>query len=128
MDVTLVEHESLLEIQYSGNFEGRGILTGCRGEVASHLSGRERPIIALNLSGVPSITSSAIGDMVTLKKRLASAGGDVVLVGVPSMIMGVLQMNNLHRVLAFHPSVEELERHLKSQEADEAESGEADGD
>lgn len=66
-----------------------------RGEKASHA--------VLNFSLVTYLNSSNLGQLLAIRKQLASCGRSVVLCGVGEEVMSIMRVTGLHRVFSFAP-------------------------
>ena len=70
--------------------------------------GRAR--LVLNFSRVAAIDSSGLDVLISLKKRLATAGGDLALTNLSPMIERLFEMTRLDRAFDIYPSVDRAVR------------------
>jgi anti-sigma B factor antagonist len=66
--------------------------------------GRARQVV--DLSGIGFIDSSGLGGLIAALKSCRQAGGDLRITGVGEQVATVLELTQMHRVLATHPSVD----------------------
>lgn len=78
-----------------------------RDHVLGMIEGGER-LVALDLTKVGFMDSSSLGVLVTCLKRMREHEGRIVLVGVQSTPMKVLQLTGLDRVFEIRDSATEL--------------------
>lgn len=78
-----------------------------RDHVLEMIEGGER-LVALDLTKVGFMDSSSLGVLVTCLKRMREHEGRIVLVGVQSTPMKVLQLTGLDRVFDIRDSATEL--------------------
>jgi anti-sigma B factor antagonist len=70
------------------------------GRTLDHLvEGVARPRLRLDLGRVRSLTTTALGKLVALHKRVRAAGGDLALVNVSDPVYEVLEVTRLHQFL-----------------------------
>ena len=98
----------LLQVAQAGEVTLATITTPELGElnvhaVAAELSrlvgGRTRPRLRLDLGQVRYLTSTALGRLVALHKRVRAAGGALVLANVTDPVYEVICLTRLHEVL-----------------------------
>ena len=70
--------------------------------LAEQLSGTR---LVLDLSGIRFVTSSALGRLVALSRRVRAAGGRLMLTNLSPAVAEVLSVTNLDRVLEMLPAV-----------------------
>jgi anti-anti-sigma factor len=63
--------------------------------------------IIIDLSGVTALDSTGIGYLIAGYNRITAAGGEMRMAGATGHIMQNFRVNQLDRVFAFYPSVEE---------------------
>ncbi|MCH2134141.1 MAG: STAS domain-containing protein [Phycisphaerales bacterium] len=66
--------------------------------------------VAMNLSGVALITSPAIGALIVIHKRLATAGRQLILVELAPMLVETLSFLKLDRVFTVCPTTGDLDK------------------
>jgi anti-sigma B factor antagonist len=66
--------------------------------------------LVIDLSGVTFCDSSGINLMFQLNKHLADRGGALSVAGARDMVLRTLEVVNLHRIIAVHPTVDEAVR------------------
>jgi anti-anti-sigma factor len=64
-------------------------------------------IVIIDLSGVTALDSTGIGYLIAGYNRVAAAGGEMRMAGATGHILQNFRVNQLDRVFAFYPSVEE---------------------
>lgn len=62
--------------------------------------------IVLELSGVGTINSGALGDLVRLTAQANTQGGSLLLVGPSPFVRGVFEITQLDRFFRIHPTLE----------------------
>jgi anti-sigma B factor antagonist len=62
------------------------------------VDGRARPRLRLDLGQVRYLTSTALGQLVALHKRVRAAGGELVLANVTDPVYEVIHLTRLHEV------------------------------
>jgi anti-anti-sigma factor len=84
--------------------------TDAVGEQLSHLiEGRTRPQLHLDLVGIRYVSSSALGKLLALNRKVRAAGGRLVLCNPSPAVVEVLTVTGLHTILevrradALHP-------------------------
>jgi anti-sigma B factor antagonist len=63
------------------------------------VEGVARPRLRLDLGRVHYLTSTALGNLVVLHKRVREAGGELALLNVTDPVYEVFEVTRLHRVL-----------------------------
>lgn len=63
--------------------------------------------VIIDLSGVTALDSTGIGYLIAGYNRITAAGGEMRMAGATGHIMQNFRVNQLDRVFAFYPSVEE---------------------
>jgi anti-sigma B factor antagonist len=63
--------------------------------------------VIIDLSGVTALDSTGIGYLIAGYNRIMAAGGDMRMAGATGHILQNFRVNQLDRVFAFYPSVEE---------------------
>jgi anti-sigma B factor antagonist len=71
-------------------------------ETIQELSSGERPMIVLNLSGVSSLDSSGIGELVSGFTTARSRGGTLKLSGLPRRVEELLRMTGVSKIFEIH--------------------------
>ena len=69
--------------------------------------------IIIDCSGLDYISSSGLGMLVRLHKRMDEKIGDVKIASVKSLIVNVLRMTRLNKVFSVYPDVESARRAFK---------------
>jgi anti-sigma B factor antagonist len=70
------------------------------GQALVHLvEGVARPRLRLDLARVRFLTSTALGQLVALHKRVRAAGGELVLLNVADPVYEVFEVTRLHQLL-----------------------------
>lgn len=67
-------------------------------------------IVIIDLSGVTALDSTGIGYMIAGYNRIVAAAGEMRMAGATGHILQNFRVNQLDRVFAFYPSVEEAAR------------------
>jgi anti-anti-sigma factor len=67
--------------------------------LARLVEGVARPRLWLDLGRVRSLTSTALGKLVGLHKRVRAAGGDLALLNVTDFVYEVIEVTRLHQLL-----------------------------
>ncbi|MEP6761120.1 MAG: STAS domain-containing protein [Sporichthyaceae bacterium] len=70
----------------------------------------ETPHLVIDLGGVTFLDSSGLKVLVATNKRTEQAGGSMVLVAVPRVVMRVLTVTALDRVFAIYDTVDDVVR------------------
>lgn len=70
--------------------------------------------VLLNLSGVTSLDSSGIGELVAAHASIQKAGGRLLLVELPEKVSTVLQITNLMGILELYDNVDQALEALKT--------------
>ena len=63
--------------------------------------------LVLDLSGVDRVDSTGIGIIVTASAKMKKAGGEMRICGVHGMVHDMMYTANIHRIISFHPTLEE---------------------
>jgi anti-anti-sigma factor len=96
-----------LQVEQSGEVTLATITTAELGELNVHavaaelcrlVDGRARPRLRLDLGQVRYLTSTVLGQLVVLHKRVRAAGGELVLANVTGPAYEVIHLTRLHEV------------------------------
>jgi anti-sigma B factor antagonist len=79
---------------------------GFREAVAAEVAGG-RTRIVVDLSEVGFVDSSGLGALIAALKISRQAGGDLRITGVTEQVATILELTQMHRVLAAHATVDE---------------------
>jgi anti-sigma B factor antagonist len=100
-------HALPLQVEQAGEVTLATITTPELGETNVHavaaelgrlVDGRARPRLRLDLGQVRYLTSTALGRLVALHKRVRAAGGELVLANVTDPVYEVIHLTRLHEV------------------------------
>jgi anti-sigma B factor antagonist len=67
-------------------------------ELSRLVGGRTRPRLRLDLGQVRYLTSTALGQLVALHKRVRATGGELVLANVTDPVYEIIRLTCLHEV------------------------------
>ncbi|HOA75944.1 MAG TPA: STAS domain-containing protein, partial [Phycisphaerae bacterium] len=81
-------------------------------ELYDLVDNKARKKLVLDFTKVQFLSSSALGVLITLRKKAAAIKGDVVLCGLRKDLMKVFEITNLNKVFTFAPTEEKALAHF----------------
>jgi anti-sigma B factor antagonist len=76
-------------------------------ELYDLVDGKNRKKLILDFTKVQFLSSSALGVLITLRKKAAAIKGEVVICGLRKELMKVFSITNLDKMFAFRPDEKE---------------------
>jgi len=108
-----VSHKEIAPGTVAVTLSGKLMIGSAGGEVnslvESLLSSGARKII-LDLSGVPNIDSTWIGQIIAIYGKITAAGGEMRIAGASGHVFQAFHISQLDTIFQFRPSVEEAAR------------------
>ncbi len=99
------------------NFQDASILDTAQVEAIGDdlydlVDNRGRKKIVLDFTKVQFLSSSALGVLITLRKKAAAIKGEIVICGIRKELMKVFEITNLTKMFTFAPNEEQALAHF----------------
>ena len=106
-----VENALILTIKESKVFD-EIIVNSINDQIQPILESNEKPNVILNFVNVTYISSSFLGKIVSMNKKIKAKSQKFILCGLNENIMEIFQITRLDKFFIFQPSVDEAVKNL----------------
>ncbi|MBN1476808.1 STAS domain-containing protein [Candidatus Sumerlaeota bacterium] len=110
MDLEITDHSDVIEIKLDGHFKDASIWGKHSDEISAVLKDRSRPVIAINLRAVQSLSSTALGSLVVFQKSIQAIKGEVILSGMTPWLMKTMRIVQFQKIFRMFKTLDEWRR------------------
>jgi anti-anti-sigma factor len=121
VDLEITDHSDIIELSLNGHFKDSKIWGEHSDAISAVLKDRSRPVIAINLRNVQSLSSMGLGSLVVFQKTIGAIKGEVILTGMTPWLIKTMRIVQFQKIFRLFKDIDEwrLARDLEAKRGGE---------